>query len=144
MNRADKLAVSRAKSGGKATAKAEPSAKPAADNSAPGAKNRIVEFIETTSDRASDQVADTITALIIEKSMQKIGMGTGTLTDQAIATFEPVWSETVGASLPALAASPEVEPHPKFSLVSLSPSGEETREEPTNLQPINQQHQEAE
>jgi len=120
MNEADKKAVERAKSGNGSKPAREQATKPEAKNSVQAGANRIVDFINTASDKASDQVADAITAATIQKAMFKLGQGDGALTDQAIATFEAAWTEVMVENLPALTGSTQEEVNPKFYLPSSS------------------------
>lgn len=64
--------------------------------------NRITQFINDVSDKASDQVSDAITAAIIQKSMMKLGIGDGELTKAAMAQFSDAFSEVLVTDLPSL------------------------------------------
>lgn len=93
-------------------------------DSAKSGANRIAQFINDVSDKASDQVSDAITAAIIQKSMQKLGVGDGPMTQAAIATFDAAFTEVLIDDLPYLTGADGG--GSKFLLTSASDVEEET------------------
>lgn len=88
-------------------------------DSAKAGANRITQFINDVSDKASDQVSDAITAAIIQKSMQKLGLGDGPMTQSAIAAFDAAFTEVLIDDLPSLTGA---DGGSKFLLMSASES----------------------
>lgn len=86
--------------------------------------NRIVDFINDVSDKASDQVADAITAATIQKAMHKIGVGDGQLTKAAIAQFDAAFTEVLVEELPGLTGAID---SPKYLLTSSLSTKEESK-----------------
>jgi hypothetical protein len=108
-----------------AKAKKSPSAngkRPSSKDSAKEGANRIAKFINDVSDKASDQVSDAITAAIIQKSMMKLGVGDGPMTQAAIATFDAAFTEVLVNDLPYLTGA---DGGSKFLLTSASDVVEE-------------------
>lgn len=77
--------------------------------SAKAGANRIATFINDVSDRASEQVADAITAATIQKAMEKLGVGDGPLTRRAIQAFDAAFTEVLIDDLPGLTGADGVE-----------------------------------
>lgn len=83
--------------------------------------NRIVDLVNQISDQASDQLSDVIMSSTINKTMDKLGVGNGPLTDAAINNFTSAFTQILVTELPELTGASD---DPKYYLPSASLSVE--------------------
>jgi len=67
--------------------------------------NEMVRFIDETSDRIANQVADALQAAIYTKAMQQLGLTEGPLTRAAKQNIEDNFCKVLTSQLPALSGT---------------------------------------
>ena len=63
--------------------------------------NKIAEFVNDISDKASTRLADAVMAAIVQKTMKKVGLDCGPLTESAISQFSDAF-DAVFTDLPIM------------------------------------------